>query len=165
MKRYIRAMATPKKQALDRAGFYSLKIMQHVIKIMLFSQIRPDDTHHWIEEIAGWLRDTDTIKLKQGSVKLKPRDIEDTTFGWMGDELSDYESALNKFKNDNEDSKFNHDGKESYSDFEVTRQLCSELMDLCYSLINSTINMICDKTDHSKQEYVEVLEKVFRKYL
>ncbi len=158
-------MATPKKQALERAGFYSLSIMQHVIKIMLFSKFRPIDVHHWIEEIARWLQDVDNIKLKQSDPKLKPNEIEDTTFGWMGDELNDYRSALEKFRYDNESGKFNYKDKVSYPDFEVTREMCSELMELCYSLINETINMICDKEDHSKQEYIAVLEHVFRPYL
>ena len=165
MKRFIRAQAFPKDKALQRSGFYSDSIIEHVIKIVLYSDVRRDDVLHWITEIANWLEDADNIIVKTSAKKLKRREIEDTTFGWMGDSLRDYASVLKMFQHNNRKGKFNYEDKESYPEVDITPELAEELMEVCYSLMDATLPMICEKTDHTSDEYVNVLKKVFRNYL
>jgi len=165
MKRYIRAMASKRDKALQHAGFYSDSIIEHIIKIVVYSDVRKGDVIHWIDELSGWLHDVGTITLKPNGKKLKPKDIEITTFGWMGDELHDYASLLNMFQHDNKRGKFNYSDKESYPYVETTRELAQELMDVCYDVMTETIPMICDKNEYSFQQYKNALCKVFVKYL
>ena len=165
MKRYIRAMASNKDKALQHAGFYGDSIIEHIIKIVVYYDVRKEHIIHWIQELSNWIYDASTITLKPNNRKLKPRDIENTTFGWMGDELHDYASLLNMFQHNNKRGKFNHEDKGSYPEVETTRELAQELMDVCYEIMNETIPMMCGKQEHSKEEYFEVLKRIFNKYI
>lgn len=158
-------MAFPKAIALQKASFYADSIIEHVIKIVLYHDIRSNDVPHWISELATWIHDADDITVKPTSRKLKPVDIENSTFAWMGNELKDYRSDLDMFQENNRRGKFNNSDKGSYPYVETTRQLAQELMDVCYELMNSTIPLICDKKDHDKLEYNQVLQRVFKNYL
>lgn len=165
MKMYVRAMALPKQEAIRRANSYSLDIVEHTIKLVLYSDIRPDDAMHWVEEIASWLRYVGKITIKPSNKKLKPSDLENTVFSWAGDDLYDYEALLEEFQRNNARGKFNYADKESYPEIEVTASLASDLMDVSYSMIDSAIPLMTDKQEHSKQDYIDALVPVFKNYL
>ena len=161
MKKYIYAMSFPKAEALRRAGYYSQDILDHVIKILLYRTIRPDDIDHWINEISSWLKDVDSLTVKPNSRPLKESDVRDTTFACMGDELSDYLFSLKMFQTDNKRGKFNYEDKEPYPYVEPDSATASDLMDICYSIIEQTLPLICSKDRHSRQEFVELLNSIF----
>lgn len=165
MKRYVRAMSLPKSEALKRAGYYADDIIEHIIKILVYHDIRPHDIDHWIGEISSWLKFVDGLTTKPSNKHLKPDAIRDTTFGSMGDHLQDYLGSLQMFQSANKKGKFNYEDKESYPYVEPDAQTASDLMEICMDLMESAIPMLCEKEDHSRQEYVEILTDIFSEYL
>ena len=165
MKIYVRAMSLPRKRALIQAGSYAETIIYHIIKILAYHEIRENDVNHWIDEIADCLYEVDQITIKPKNNKLKEDDLMDTTFSAMGDDLMDYQRELRIFLMNNRKGYFNYGDKESYPDFEITHDLKSELMDCCLNIIDTTIPMLIDKQDHSKEEYKTVLADIFKNYI
>lgn len=101
MKSYIYAMAFPKAEALRRASFYSKDILEHLIKIVVYGDVRKDDVPHWIGEIASWFRSADSIRVKPNNRPLKASEVRDTVFSCMGDSLEDYYESLKMFQHEN----------------------------------------------------------------
>lgn len=165
MKIYIRAMSFKRDRARKEAGIFADTMLEHVIKIIGYHDIRSEHVPHWIDEIAGWLYEVDDITVKPGAKKLKDDDIRDTTFGAMGDELSDYRRALAKFKHDNKQGKFNYEDKIAYPDLEITENLIRDLKNCCFDIIEVTTPMLIDKKDHSKEEYRAKLTEIFNNYI
>lgn len=165
MKLYIRAMSYERNRALKQAGVFTTDIFEHVIKIIVYGDIRREQIPHWITEIAEWIYDASTITVKPNNRKLKPRDIEYTTFSAMGDEVRDYERDLKAFRLDNKRGKFNYEDKKSYPDFEVTRQLSETLMNCCFDIMEHIIPMLTGKQDHSREEYRVKLTEIFNNYI
>lgn len=165
MKIYVRAMSLPKTEAVKRAGYYADDIMEHVIKIVVYHDIRHEQIDHWIGEISGWLKFVDGLTVKPSNKHLKPAMIRDTTFGPMGDHLQDYVGSLEMFQTANRRGKFNYKDKESYPYREPDAQTASDLMNICYHMIEVTIPMLCEKKDYTREDYVKVLEDVFRAYI
>lgn len=146
-----------KEQAKKQITSFSPVIMEHLIKLLTYSTIRPNDTNGWIHTVAHWLHQADDITVKPHARKLKERDLMQSLFSCMGDDVRDYERALHAFLADNLSGKFNYNGKESYPEFVVTNDLAQSLMKLCQSVIESTVPMLLDKKDHSTDEYFEVV--------
>lgn len=162
MKRYICAIAFSKAEALKRAGYYSQDIIEHMIKILLYSDIRPEDVDHWISEIATWLKSVDRLTVKPSNKPLKKQDIRDTTFAPMGDSLEDYKDSLEMFQRANKKGKFNYETKESYPEVKITAELADDLMNACYSLMDQAIPMISNKAEHSREDFARVVENCFK---
>ena len=161
---YIKAMSLPKAEAVKRAGYYADDIMEHIIKIVVYHDIRQDDVAHWIGEISGWLRFVDGLTVKPSNRHLKPNVIRDTTFRPMGDHLQDYIGSLEMFQTDNRRGKFNYEDKESCPYRKPDVQTASDLMAACYDLMEIIIPMLCENHTHPREEYVNVLTNIFRKY-
>lgn len=135
--------------------------MEHVIKLVLYSDVRPNDVSGWKHTIANWIHRADNITVKPRSRKLTKKDLMDSLFSSMGDEVKDYRFALDAFLADNITGKLNHDGKEAYPQIESTPELSEELMDACYSIMMLTIPMLIDKQDHSLEEYYQAIDSIF----
>lgn len=165
MKRYILAMSMSRQRALDQASFYAVNIIEHMIKIVMYCHIRPDNVAHWIEEIADWLQRSDDITVKPKGHKLKKSDLLDTVFSCMGDSVSDYRRELQMFQEKNRKGQFNYADKETYPEFTVDYASCQELMDACILLIDATLPMLADRHDHSYQEYVQAVSSALSTYI
>lgn len=157
MKRYICAMSFTKAEALRRASFYKEAILEHMIKLVIYPEMRPDDVNHWINEIAVWLRSVNSLTVKPSSRPLKPAQVLNSTFECMGDELNDYMEALRMFQYDNKRGKFNYESKEPYPEIEPTYEDADRLKDSCLNLIKNSIPLICSRQVHSTSEFVEVV--------
>lgn len=153
-------MSFTKSEALRRAGHYSQDILEHLIKILVYGNIKKNNVSHWIGEISGWLKDADSLTIKPTNRPLKESDVRDTTFACMGDELDNYFSSLQMFQHDNKKGKFNYENKESYPYVEPDFATASDLMEICSKVMEATIPMICSKTKHSRQDFVKVLENI-----
>lgn len=165
MKRYIRAMSMEKDKAKHQISSFSPVIMEHVIKLLMYSDIRPDDVQGWIHTIANWIYRADSITVKPSAKKLSKADFMSSLFSCMGDDIRDYERALYAFLADNYSGKFNHEGKGSYPEFEVTYDVADTLMACCYQLIEATLPLLQDKADHSISDYEGVVRMVFGQFL
>lgn len=164
MKRCICAVPFAKAEAIERASKYSSDITEHLIKILVYGDIRQDDVSHWISEIATWLKSADRISVKPTNKRLKPAVIRDTVFRSMGDELDDYLDSLEAFQYDNRKGKFNYSDKMTYPEVEPTIECAGDLMNMCLDLIEEATPLLSDKCEHSRQEYVSLLTKIVSKY-
>ncbi len=165
MKVYVRTMSLERNKALRRAGEYSQATIEHIIKILAYSDIRKMDVDHWIGEIAQWFHEIDGITIEPKNTKLKLNDILRETFGSMGDELNDYQNELRVFLFDNKRGYFNYESKKPYPDFEITDDLVKMFKDCCDDIVDEITPLLIDKQDHSKQEYQAVLHNIFSKYI
>ena len=165
MLRYIRAMSMSRQRALEQASFYASSIIEYIIKILAYHDVRKDDVDHWMTEIAEWLFRVDDITVKPKNSKLKTSDLYDTVFSCMGDSISDYKRELLMFKEKNRRGQFNYEDKGNYPDFEVTYELCSNLMEICSLIISRTLPLLQDKKEHSRSEYKQVIKDVLDPYI
>lgn len=161
MKRYIRAMSLDKDKAMKQSKSFSPIILEHIIKLLVYSNMRPNDINGWLNTIAKWIHRADDITIKPYAKKLKSQDIEASLFSCMGDELSDYRRALYAFQADNLTGKFNYGDKIPYPEFDIDDDLAEDLMNICYDVIDATMPLLQDKKDHSKDEYLEVIKPIF----
>ena len=164
MKRYVVGMSLSRQRALDQARFYAVNIIEHMIKIVMYHEMRPEDVSHWIEEIADWLQRSDDITIKPKGHKLKESDLLDTVFSCMGDSVSDYRRELQMFQEKNRKGQFNYLDKQSYPEFEVDYNSCQKLMDACILLVDATLPMLASKQDHSYVEYVDAVKSALSQY-
>lgn len=161
MKRYIFAMSLEKDKAKHMIASFSITIMEHIIKLLIYSDIRKDDVDGWLNTIARCLHNADDITVKPHNKKLKSKDILSSLFGYMGDDLSDYRRTLYAFKEDNRNGKFNFENKGPYPDFDVTPELYENLMYICYELIDKSMPLLTDKREHSQEEYKDIVTSLF----
>ena len=165
MKRYVFSMSLPRQRAMDQAIFYAVDIIEHMIKIVMYHYIRPDDVLHWVDEISDWLQRSDDITIKPKGHKLKESDLLDIVFSCMGSSLSDYRRELLMFQEKNRKGQFNYADKESYPEFEVDYNVCQELMDACNRVTNNTLPLLTDKQDHNIQDYRDAVSDALINYL
>ena len=137
MKKYIFAMAIARRKALDRLYYTSEELAMHILKCIVYKDVRPDDMQHWLyNEISNWLSVASDTCLKC-SCKLKKNDLEDNLFGDFGEDENDIRLALDYFK-----MKYCSRQINPYPDFEITPQLVKhtnkivrELIDVCIDTI------------------------------
>jgi len=163
MKRYIRAMSTDKDRAGSLMRAYSSVIIEHIIKLLVYSDIRPQDVDGWITSVAKWIHAADDFTLKPKTKKPREEMLHNNLFCFMGDTYSDYVKELYGFLADNRSGKFNHDGKGSYPEFDVTPELAKLLMQTCCAIEDATMPLLLDKADHEVSEYRTLIASVFSK--
>ena len=161
MKRYVYAMSVYKKRAEKQLTSYSSILMEHAIKLLVYSDIRPDDVKGWIYTLANWISKVDSLTIKPNADKVSEDFLMSTLFSCMGDDLDDYERELYSFLADNHSGKFNSPSHESYPEFEVTDQLAEDLMNFCLDIAEVTIPLLIDKKDHSINEYEDAITQVY----
>lgn len=165
MKRYVYAMSMERDRAKKQIASFSETIMEHIIKLLVYSDIRPNDIAGWIHTVARSIHNADDVTVKPNNKKLKEKDILSSLFGCMGDDIRDYRRALLAFKEDNRRGLFNYDDKQSYPDFEVTFELSDDLMTMCYDIIDVTMPLLTDKKDHNVEEYEAKVRGIFNKLI
>lgn len=161
MKRYISAMSSDRNKVKYMLTSYSGIIMEHIIKLLVYSDIRPNDVDGWISTIANWIHKADDVTLKPKSKKLTKSDLTDTIFSYMGDEVKDYRFILDSFLADNITGKLNYKDKQPYPEFEVTTELAEDLMNICYDIMDATLPLLIDKQDHTMSEYKSAIQPIF----
>ena len=161
MKRYVYAMSVYKKRAEKQLTSYSSIQMEHIIKLLVYSDIRPNEVKGWIHTLANWISKADSLTIKPNADKVSEDFLMSTLFSCMGDDLDDYERELYSFLADNHSGKFNAYSHESYPEFEVTDQLSEDLMNFCLDIAEATIPLLIDKQDHDISEYEEVITQVY----
>ena len=162
MFRRIYAMSLPRSKALAHADAYSESLIEHVIKVIVYGNIRSDFVDHWIGEMSRWLYEAGKITVKPDGRKLRAKDYENTIFGWMGDQLNDYSNALSKFQHENKQGKFSYEDKEPYPYVEPSVELASKLMTVCLNLINVAIPMLTSSATYSIGDYNKVLKDILK---
>ena len=111
---YNRRFASKKLQS------FSDTLNDHVLKVVVFKDILPENVHKWIHEIKTNLNAALTA---QTNSKVNKSFFENSIFYSFGETENDSNLNLVGFKVDNESGKF----KEEFPDFEITDELKSKL--------------------------------------
>ena len=83
MKKYIKAMAIPRSQALAKLEALSEELSNHIIKCILYNDVLPGYMNHWVEEIAGYLHTANKTHTKSS---LKAKDYQNSIFVEFGED-------------------------------------------------------------------------------
>jgi hypothetical protein len=161
MKRYVIAMSVTRKRAIWRMEAYADTLMEHIIKLVTYSDIRPNDVSGWLHTVARCLHEGDEITVKPDSRKMTEEELEDSLFCAMGTSLNDYKGELALFQENNRKGKYNHDGKESYPSVEPDEESAKILMDICHEIMERTMPLLLDKQNHSIEEYENAIRDLF----
>lgn len=164
MKRYIYAMSVDRSRAIRKATFYADTIAYHLIKLLVYHDIRKDDTDHWIYEIADKLADVGQITIKPRGKKLKQLDYVDTTFSAFGDSEYDIISLIKEFNYLNLRGEFNYADKTSYPEIQITSELVSTIFECAYELSDTCSSMLSDSKIFTVDEYYDTVKSIISKY-
>lgn len=119
MKKYIRAMAFTRQQALTDLTSRALTFQDHVLKILIY-QNTTHDLAHWITELTNHLYEANRKVLKGGK-RLKVDDYIYTLFGYMNDKPVESRRILTDFR-------YRYVIQvQQYPDFQITKELCIEV--------------------------------------
>lgn len=151
------AMSFPRKVALQHLSDDSSAICEHVLKCILYRDIRHDDMYHWIhDELSSWLADASQIKCDS---KLKLRDILDTTFGQFGNEEGDSLIILKKFRRKYCDSTSSN----SYPYFEITVELVENTYETITEFKNRCAPKLLEKTVYTQEDWYNIINPILNK--
>jgi hypothetical protein len=131
-------MAFNRKQAIDTARSYSYEIDLHLLKILMYEQVR--DYDHWCTEVDTLLNRVQRTKLKHNK---KPLDF-DTLYKilWEGylespDEVKDLMSDIDK--------EYSKSYKLiNYDYLEIHKKIQNVLLSVCEDISSSTLKDIRD---------------------
>ena len=153
MKRYIYAMSFPRKTALKHLSKNAEALRDHVIKCVVYKDIRKDDMYHWVhDEICNWLAKASEIKSDS---KLKYCDIRETVFGEFGSSTNDAKIILEDFK---DDYCYTAD---PYPEFEITQDLIDKLYITIIKLEEIAIGRLLEQHSYSQEDWYELIKNIF----
>lgn len=114
MKLCIFAMSLDRSSAKQRAESYRKPITDHLIECILYGDSFKC-YNHWISELAAWIDDVNSTKLKirRNPPKFKESEYREYLFGLFGNTTSDTRGALLSYKANNKE----------YPDFEIDKYL------------------------------------------
>lgn len=150
---YILAMAVPRKVALKRLSSDAEALKDHVIKCVLYSDIRQDDIYHWIhDEICSWLERASSVKSDS---KLKQRDYLNTLFSEFGSDLSDARWALQEFKKE-----YCIKSANPYPDFQITDDIVTDTYIAFQSLVKICVPLLTSKDMVDQETWYKLIHKI-----
>ena len=158
MKKYIRstsifAMSFPRKIAHKHLSKNSESLCDHVLKCILFADIRPDQLYHWIhEEICGWLEDASEVKCDS---KLKSKDYLETVFCEFGTDKQDAKVVLKSFR-----KHYCFDIDDSYPDFDITIELVDKTYKIFQTFIDVCMPLLLKKDPVSQDDWYKAIHDI-----
>ena len=151
MKRMILGAAFNRDVALKHLARHSEQIRDHVVKCVVYKDIRKDSMRHWIhEELGVWFSEASKVSAK---TKLKKQDYLDTVFREFGDQPVDCRIILSEFR---EDYCKNND----YPEFVITPKLVSDLFSAINAIESNTLPMLSAKQPYSSEQFSAVLDNI-----
>ena len=150
MKRYIMAMAIPKKEARAKIESFGDMIQRHIIECVVYA----NDLHnasHWVNEISAWMNKISRIKCKS---KLTEKDYLECLFSVYGDEVDDARWDLDAY----------HDSslrKANYPDFDVTEDLAKKLFDTYQKFTSVTLPILVKGNPVSYEDWQIIIGEIF----
>lgn len=150
MKKYIFGMSLPHKSALKRLEADSEQFAVHVVKCIVYQEVRPLDVDHWIHELSTFLQDAVNVKCDS---KLKPKDYRNTVLSYIGDDFEDAYTLLRYFQ-----KHCCNNSKDNYPEFviddnlvDMTYLACNKLLKFVPSILASKEARYYDWTDLLKR--------------
>lgn len=98
MFKYIRAMSIEKKKVLDRFYTNSDTLVEHIVKVVLYSSSRADDVNGWKKTCARILTKAGSYNRKR--LKISDKEYVHNLFGSFPTDPSDARAVLEDFEGD-----------------------------------------------------------------
>lgn len=92
MFRYIQAMAVDRKRILKRMNTSSDTLIEHIVKVVLYRNYRPNDVNGWKRTCARILEKTSTYNSK--TIRLTRKDYYYNQFGAFPSDRTDAKGVL-----------------------------------------------------------------------
>ena len=165
MKRYIKAMAFPRKDGEKQVRKMADVICEHIMKCIIYGDTL-ECYNHWVDdELGAWFHDVNTIYLKidRKPPKFKAAEYDEFIFSQFGEDEHDCKICLSGFRASNSDK---YGGR--YPDFEVTSELASDLFKAVSELSRKMCRLLAEsspKDPASKSGIQDLLHNVLDKYL
>ena len=151
----ILSMTRPRQGALNKLSRHNQKIQEHVIKAVVYSDIKPESMDHWIhDELCNWLHQADRVKCDS---KLKPQDYRNTVFGMIGSTKGEALEDLEDFKED-----FVDNSTKPYPEFTIDSKLIQRLYQAYQNLITLSIRQFTDSSVKSIDEWYDLIKGFFK---
>ena len=161
MKRCIKAdsifaMSQHRKQVLQDFQDLGGIINTHIIKCVVYKDVMPEAQNHWVNEIATWIADANSIKCKS---RLKEKDYRNFLFGSFGDDIEDARRNINRFRLRN--------GRllnsEPYPDFQITDELVDALFDAYIGIVNACVPILISGQVKTTHEWKQLIDPILSK--
>lgn len=160
MKRYIQSsedifcMSFPRKVALKHLGHYAEAIRDHILKCILYKDIRQQDMYHWLhDELSSWLEDASGIKCDS---KLKQKDYLDSVFAEFGSDLQDTKYSLIEFRD-----KYCVGIDDPYPWFDINFDLMKETFRVFTEFKSETLPLLMKKDVVDQDTWYSIISKLF----
>ena len=152
----IFAMSFPKKKALEKLDANYQQLADHVLKVILYKDIRKDDVRHWLQdEISMWLSNASNVRCK---TKLKYNDYADSLFGGFGTDPLDALVTLQDFQ-----SKYCNPKKlDAYPTFEITDELVAKVYNTYQKLMSTCIPILLKGERVSINDWYDIIKPIFK---
>ena len=148
--RVLNEMAFEKDKAIENVKKLSNTLKNHIIKCVAYNDTV--DVNHWIGEIANYLTEAGSVKLKTKSGKLSANEYSKALFSDFGETFEDAKIVVKIFVYSGEDK-----------EFEVTDFIVNKILEFKNNIKSATINMLSSKKEYEKADYVKVIKDCFEK--
>lgn len=159
MKKYIYGMSFPRKHALAKMEELSEQLNEHVIKCVVYNEMRYMTINHWVDELSTWMNRANKIKCRS---KLKQKDYVGALFGAFGNSILDAEINLDSYCRLNRRKILVND-YEAYPDFDSEdSELISKLFNAYQKVIRYSLPYLMSDIILTTQEWSNILLSIFR---
>lgn len=157
MFRIIVAMSSTRQKLLSYLDGVSKEVALHIAKCAMY-QDSLGRYNHWIHELAIWISDGNDMTCKPGNKKLKPRDYEDTIFGFLGDGVADARTNLHELQRYNKRYE-----SESYPYIEVDADMVDRMYRASRSVVRAFVPLMASTNDLELKQIEQKLHQALDK--
>ena len=148
------SMSYPRSKALEIIDSNSKQINDHIVKYVVYYDMRPNDRNHWLNELSSWFERADRVSSKSG---LKRKDYEATIFGWFGTTIDDALLNLEMFHD-----KYIRYSSNPYPEFEITPELANKLFKTYKRIKHLALPELMSKKVHSTSFWYNLIERALK---
>ena len=138
---FIDEMAMSRQQALSIVDSYVVEYSDHLLKCIVFGD-STNNLKHWSDEIAEYLDEINSIKIKPNNKKVRENYLYDYFFLASGDVELDYQILLKSFQNKH--------GKK-YPKFDITSVLVSKAYNTFLDFADMFASVLSKNNDYDKE--------------
>lgn len=145
----LNEMAYSRKWTIDRLNSLSAPIIEHIIKCAVYENTT-NNLNHWIEEIADYLDEANSIEVKTSASKLKEKDYLQNLFYYQGENKKDIRVQLINFRRN-----------KNYSNYEITQELINKVTNIFQAIAIQASNILATKNNnYSKNGFINLLTNI-----
>ena len=142
-------MSYTRSKARSLIDSLSKQVNTHILKYIIYYDVRPDDRNHWLDELSTWFERVNRISSKSN---LKRRDYAETLFGWFGDTREDAEINLEFFYDE-----YVKYASDPYPEFEITSKLVNQVYSAYRNVCNQTLPILTSHQHLATYEWKNII--------